>query len=228
MTSSSSPLALLLAGLTACGAAPARTETPAATATDIAGARAFVGPFATWDEICGAPVETPEAGEVERRERCSVRVRALSDGGPFEAMATYFEGTGFDGSASLALKTERGWFVPELPDGAPFGGGLSHHTPASSSFDADATRLEGGALRVVERGSSASFAPGRGPLGSTSREWTAVTRCGLRGGTVVCGEPERVWSRTCHVADAPSGTTGEPLHQPIGERTCEETGEDVR
>lgn len=225
----SSRIATVLALFTlACGGAPARTETPAATATDIAGARPLLGPFATWDEICGAVVDVPEGAEVERRERCSVRVRALSDGGPFEAMATYFEGTGFDGAASLALKTERGWFVPELPDGAPFGGGLSHHTPASSSFDADATRLEGGALRVVERGSSASFAPGRGPLGSTSHEWTAVLRCGLREGVVVCAEPERAWSRTCHVADAPSGTTGEPFHQPVGERACEETGEDVR
>lgn len=215
----------LLSGA-ACGASPARSETPSA-GTDIAGARALEGPFATWEEICGAPVERPEGATGDRYERCAVEVTALAGGGAFEAMATYREGTGFDGDASLALKTERGWFVQQVPDGEVFPR-RGHHSPASASFDPEATRVNGGVLRVVSRGSSASFVPGRGPLGSSSSEWTRVQRCGVRDGVVVCGQAETVWSRRCSVSEEPAQTTGEPSSAPTGERRCEDEGTDVR
>jgi hypothetical protein len=230
-------LALSLASsIAACGSSPPRAETADATdsrsapaARDIAGAQPLEGPFASFDEVCGAPEGAPDDEGSQRHERCTVRVFALSDAGPFEAMATYFEGTAFDGDASVGLKTARGWFVQGIPDGQPVGGGLSHHTPASAELDPTTTRLEEGVLRVVQRGGSASFAPGMGNLGSTRRQWTQVQQCGLREGAVVCGAPEQVWEQVCRVSDRPieppSDEAG-PFGR--GETTCEEHGTDIQ
>lgn len=225
-----SSFASLIAACGASGPPPATAVDARDTASDIAGARALEGPFASFEDICGAPLEGPADAEHERHERCSVSITELADAGPFEAVATYFEGTPFDGNAFLGLKTARGWFVQEIPDGQPFGGGLSHHTPSSASFDPDATRFEDGTLRVVQRGSASSFAPGRGNLGSSSRRWTSVRPCGLRDGAVVCGEPEQVWSQECRVSDAPVEQPDDPDGPglPRGERTCEEHGTDIR
>jgi hypothetical protein len=195
---------------------------------DIPSGNAFVGPFASWEEICGvlAPIDGVEPSDHApiRHERCSVHETALSEAGPFVAMATYFEGAAFDGNALLGLRTARGWFVEEIPDGEPFGGGLSHHTPSFASFDPTATLLVEGLLRVVSRGSSSSFVPGQGPLGSSSHQWTAARQCGLRDSTPVCGAPSEVWSERCQVS---MGGTASSTGPPVGERTCEQTGEDI-
>jgi hypothetical protein len=199
---------------------------------DVPGGRVLQGPFASWDEICGALRAAPDGepapeGAPERRERCSIRpVQELADGGPFLAMTTYFEGRSFDGNAFLALRTERGWFVDEVPDGHPFGGGLSHHTPSSWSYDPATTGFEDGLLRVISRGGSSSFIPGRGALGSSSTRWTAVTACGVREGVPVCGQRNEIWAETCRVSDEPA-TPGTAMAPPVGERTCEERGEDI-
>lgn len=233
----------LVSSLAGCGSSPPRTASadprvdPGSgppVASDIAGAQPLEGPFASFDEVCGAPEGAPAEDGSQRHARCTVRVFELAGGGPFEAMATYFEGTSFDGNASLGLKTARGWFVQEIPDGRPFGGGLSHHTPSSAAFDPATTRFEEGVLRVVLRGSSASFVPGHGNLGSSRREWTSVQRCGLREDVAVCSALEEAWSRQCQVSDRP---VAEPSDEPgpdavrtfgNGESTCQERGSDVR
>ena len=233
----------LVSSLAGCGSSPPRAasadprvdpgSSPPA-ASDIAGAQPLEGPFASFEEVCGAAEGAPEDEGSQRHERCTVRVYELAGGGPFEAMATYFEGTSFDGNASLGLKTARGWFVQGIPDGRPFGGGLSHHTPSSAAFDPATTRFEEGVLRVVMRGGSASFVPGHGNLGSSRREWTSVQQCGLRAGVAVCSALEEVWSRHCRVSDR---AVEEPSDEPgpgearvfgRGESTCEERGTDVR
>lgn len=238
MSVSRTSLVLLVASMmiAGCGSRPPPTATAdtqsvpsSPPASDIAGAQPLEGPFASFDEVCGAPDGAPDAEGNQRHERCTVRVHELTAAGPFEAMATYFEGTSFDGDASLGLKTARGWFVQAIPDGRPLGGGLSHHTPAHAEFDPATTRFEQGVLRVVQRGGSSSFVPGRGNLGSTRSQWTQVQQCGLRDGVAVCSAPEQVWSRQCQVSDrpveAPSDETG-PFGR--GESTCEEHGTDVQ
>jgi len=217
-------IALLASLALACGApSTPRPATPGATpvARDIAGATPLHGPFAGWDEICGAALAREEGDDGSsgvHHERCTVQESELPSGGAFLGMATYHEGSPYQGSSYLALRTARGWFVTEVPDGRPFGGGLSHHSPSSRSFDPATTRFEDGALRIVERGSASSFMPGQGPIGSSSRQWTSVTSCGLRDGVVVCAPPQEVYRETCQV-------TGELPDRT--ERACEEHGEDV-
>lgn len=222
-------LALVASLAVACGASSTPGTTPVASRDDGAGHRArdiavaspLRGPFASWEEICG-PLAHGTPGDddatIERRERCTIEATTLASGGPFLGIATYYEGAPSQGSSYLALRTARGWFVTEIPDGRPFGGGLSHHTPAWLAFDAASTRFEDGVLRVVARGSASSFVPGQGPLGSTSQSWTDVTQCGARDGIVVCAAPEEIHRETCHV-------TGE-LPDRL-ERTCEQHGEDI-
>lgn len=220
--------------LMACGGAPAPTSTvgppaveppvdPAAEPTtepsseigDLPGATAYEGPFASFEDICGA-LEPPPSSTFEgaRHERCRVTpVTALDDAGPFEAAASFTEGN--DGMAYLALRTADGWFVPSVPDGEPFGGGLSHHTPASTHYALDRIRVESGALRVIVRRGSSSFMPGRGASGSSSIRSTHLRRCGLRDGVPVCGDDELVFSERCQI----------PLDGV--ERECTRTGADV-
>lgn len=219
----------------ACGGASptarvASTPSGDASPRDVPNAQAFLGPFASWDEICGpvTPLEGVENTDAEspvRHERCSVHETVLAEAGPFLAMATFFEGSAMAGNAYLGLKTERGWFVQEVPDGRAFPG-FSHHSPSSASFDPAATRFVDGLLRVVSRGSSSSFIPGQGPLGSSSHQWTAVGQCGLRDGAPVCGSPAEVWSERCQVSMGDEGPRSS-IGAPVGERTCEERGEDI-
>jgi len=225
------PLALTLL-LSACGAHPPHDTTavradPGPVASMPEG-EALHGPYASWTEICGPAREAPQGYDAQLYERCGVREHALPDGGPFEAMATYFEGGEHSGSTYLALRTSSGWYVTQVPDGEPEFGGLSHHTPMSLSFDPGSTRFEGGLLNVVSRGSSSSFMPGMGNLGSSSRRWTQRMTCGVLDGAPTCGRSTEVWSEHCQVAEAREvEPTGGPTQGPVGARTCEQSGTDI-
>lgn len=215
-------MSALLVACTACGGtvqaqppAPG-AEPPAAqppSGDDVAEGQPLVGPLASWDDICGPAERMPQGATAERRARC-IRgpVTELDAAGPFEAMATFHQGMG--SPVQLALRTARGWFVTAMPgDRAPYPL-LSHHTPRSESYDPTATRFERGALKLVLRGSSSSFIPGRGARGSSSRRWTSVRACTLRGGVPICEAPRQVWSRSCQRAmDGPG-------------ESCSETGTD--
>lgn len=186
--------------IAACGAAntnintidPTPADEPDETRLSPVSTTAYVGPFDSWEALCGPARHTD--GQHLRYEKCWVTIDEPVEG-PFERLAMFHEGD--PGSGMIALKTARGWFVREAPDGHPLFGGRSHHTPASTSVDAAASTVEAGWLKVVIRGSSSSFIPGRGAEGSSSQQWTSVVRCAVDEGNVVCAEPQQIWQRSC-------------------------------
>ena len=157
------------------------------------------GPYDTLDLICGS-------GETKR---CVMEQPvALPAGQDVLAVASFTEGR--DGRALLAVQVRDGWYVNEVPDGKVFGT-LSHHSPASTSFDLKHVRVSKNGFSIDRRYSMSSFYPGRGGDGATS--FTDVRRLSCRlDGKVSCDEGKVLYSESCQT----------PMEG--GQRTCETTG----
>ena len=181
------------------------------------------GPFASWEEICGAvrpgDASFSRTDGIERRERCDVQETALGDGrGPVLAMATYWSGNILQGTGHFGLRTSGGWFVAEIPERPPHGELWSHHRGASVTYSLAPNRSELGVLRIIARSNSFSAVPGQGALGATSVDTTSIIECRVGDGIVFCDAPAEIYRRDCHV-------TGElPDHT---QEVCEERGTDI-
>lgn len=183
----------------------------------VAGEAPLVGPFASWETICGAR-ETPDAEEEGARwiryARCTVEGEApLAGAGELLKIATYRERGFGQGEGQLAVQTPSGWYLEALPTGET-GPTMSHHSPVIGGYDAASSRAEGSVLHAVMRGGSSSFVPGMGSQGSSSRAWTRVRTCRASSGGVSCAALEEVWSQSCAVSAQ-------------GEQTCRESGTNI-
>jgi hypothetical protein len=144
------------------------------------------GPYDTLEAVCGTA-----------NERCRMSEPVTLTGSPaITRLATFVEQP-MDGQTHLAFETKEGWFISEVPDGQPFGGGLSHHTPAGTYFKLDAAMPDGGEVILLRRYGQSSFIPGNGNMGSHSFEETVRLKCSIVSGRVACGEGKKVFSRSC-------------------------------
>jgi hypothetical protein len=144
------------------------------------------GPYDSLERLCGTG----------QGALCLASAPVRTKGSSVVLAVAQFKATRMDGSASLAFETRDGWYVSEPPH-EPFGGGLSHHTPAGADFLLDQVEVKGDEVVLVKYSGSASYIPGRGSQGSTSSTTYERLRCGVSDQKVVCGPPVVVYSEQC-------------------------------
>lgn len=145
------------------------------------------GPYDSLENICGSA-----------HERCVMGEPVALEGSPTIKRIASFVEVPSDGSASLAFETKEGWFISAIPDGRPFGGGLSHHTPAGTRFFLEKAKTDGEGVLLVRNFSRSTFFPGQGSSGSSSFERAERMKCTVASGRVACGEGKVVFERSCH------------------------------
>ena len=152
----------------------------------VSGRNVGFGPYDSLQAICGAT-----------QERCVMsKPVALSGSSAITRMASFIE-LPMDGNTSLACETKEGWYVSSVPDGRPFGGGLSHHTPAGTHFYFELAKADGDGVVLLRGFSQSTFMPGRGSSGSRSFEEVVRLKCGVQEARVACGEGKPVFGRAC-------------------------------
>ena len=144
------------------------------------------GPYDKLEAVCGAA-----------NERCRMSPPVSLTGSPTITRLATFEEQPMDGQTHLAFETKEGWFISEVPDGQPFGGGLSHHTPAGTYFKLETAQPDGDGVVLLRRFGQSSFIPGHGNSGSHSYEETVRLKCSIVSGRVACGEGKKVFTRSC-------------------------------
>ena len=162
------------------------------------------GPYDTIEAICAAmivqdaPPEAPEQPIQDPQPRCSMSKPVVLTGSQTISRMASFVSTRMDGQAHLAFETKEGWFISSVPDGNPFGGGLSHHTPAWTHFLFDKANADGAGVVLLRTFGQSMFLPGQGSRGSSRFEEVVRLKCSVVGGRVACGEGKSVFSRSCN------------------------------
>jgi hypothetical protein len=151
------------------------------------------GPYDSLERLCGTGEGARCLASAPVRLKGSSAVLAIAQ---FKPMPT-------DGTAALAFETREGWFVSEPPR-EPFGGGLSHHTPAGTDFLLDQAAVKGDVVSLLEYHGESSFIPGRGSEGSTRSLTYQRLACSVTDWKVVCGPPVLVYSERCQENDCKS------------------------
>ncbi len=170
---------------------PPRAEPTADVERAPATRNAGYGPYDSLQALCG---------QDHQRCRASEPV-ALRGGGEVLALASFTEGVHPDGSAHLAFQTREGWYVSHVPDGQPFGGGLSHHTPAGTHFDLERASERAGRIKLQKRFGQSVYYPGQGSRGGERFEEISELWCRVEGHRVKCGEPKVLFSESCKNPD---------------------------
>jgi hypothetical protein len=151
------------------------------------------GPYDSLEQLCG----TGEGA------RCLASAPVRTKGSSAVLAIAQFKPLRMDGTASLAFETREGWFV-SAPPHEPFGGGLSHHTPASTDFLLEQAEVKGDVVSLLEYHGASSFIPGRGSEGSTRSMTYQRLACSVTDWKVVCGPPVLVYSERCQEDDCKS------------------------